>query len=77
MSTSNNCLVVGATGLVGGDVAHRLRKLGNVGSDHFPVHVILSHEPVAELEQDAPDADEDDEREAAETVVEGGTRAGG
>jgi uncharacterized protein YbjT (DUF2867 family) len=29
MSTSNNCLVVGATGLVGGDVAHRLRKLGN------------------------------------------------
>ena len=28
MSTSNTCLVVGATGLVGAAVAHRLRKLG-------------------------------------------------
>jgi endonuclease/exonuclease/phosphatase (EEP) superfamily protein YafD len=52
----------------------RLLKLGYVGSDHFPVHIVLSHEPEAEPGQQVPDADERDEREAVETVAEGVVR---
>ena len=48
-----------------------MRRLGYVGSDHFPVHLVLSHEPAAEAEQAAPAADGDDVREARATVAEG------
>ena len=45
-------------------------RLGNVGSDHFPVYVALSHEPEAAAEQDAPAESAEDLREAHETIVE-------
>ena len=48
-----------------------LRRLPYVGSDHFPVYVALSLEPDAAVEQEAPEADEDDQAEATETIVEG------
>ncbi len=47
-----------------------MRRLPYVGSDHFPMHVILSLEPDAEQEQAAPEADAADEQEASETVAE-------
>ena len=45
-----------------------MRVLGHVGSDHFPVFVDLAYVGDT-LEQDAPDADEDD-RERGEELVE-------
>ena len=48
-----------------------LRRLGYVGSDHFPVFVALSHEPAAAAEQEAPEETTEDLQEAAETVAEG------
>ena len=45
-------------------------RLGNVGSDHFPVYVHLSHEPEATAEQDAPEESAEDMREAQETIAE-------
>lgn len=53
-----------------------LRTLPYVGSDHFPVHIVLSHEPQAEEEQEAPEADARHVREAVETVDEGEREAG-
>ena len=56
-----------------------MRRLSNVGSDHFPVHVALSYEPAAAAEQDAPTPTTEDKREAQETAEEGlqrGTDAG-
>jgi endonuclease/exonuclease/phosphatase (EEP) superfamily protein YafD len=47
-----------------------LRRLKNVGSDHFPVYVTLSLETTAKFVQQAPDADEDDHAEAHETIQE-------
>src|SRR5688572_4226829 len=51
-----------------------MKRLPNVGSDHFPVYVALSYEPQAETEQEAPARTRDDEREADETA-ERGSRA--
>ena len=51
-----------------------LRRLDYVGSDHFPVYVVLSHEPAAAAEQEAPSAAAKDLDEAAETVAEGRAR---
>ncbi len=45
-------------------------RLGYVGSDHFPVCVVLSLEPDAAAEQEAPEADADDRAEADETLAE-------
>jgi endonuclease/exonuclease/phosphatase (EEP) superfamily protein YafD len=52
-----------------------LRRLPYAGSDHFPVYAVLSHEPDAEPEQEAPDADAADEREVHETIAEGKEQA--
>lgn len=54
----------------------RMARLGDVGSDHFPVHLIVDLEPEAAAEQQAPAADGADLQEAQETVAEardGGT----
>lgn len=48
-----------------------MRRLPYVGSDHFPVYAMLSYEPSAEGEQEAPAADAGDEQEAQSTIVEG------
>jgi endonuclease/exonuclease/phosphatase (EEP) superfamily protein YafD len=48
-----------------------LRRLPDVGSDHFPVYAALSHEPEAAAEQQAPTADGGDEHEARKTIAEG------
>jgi endonuclease/exonuclease/phosphatase (EEP) superfamily protein YafD len=47
-----------------------MRRLGYVGSDHFPVHIVISLEPDAPAEQEAPAADADDLAEARDTVRE-------
>jgi endonuclease/exonuclease/phosphatase (EEP) superfamily protein YafD len=47
-----------------------LRRLKNVGSDHFPVYVTLSLETTARFVQQAPEADADDHAEAHETIQE-------
>ncbi|EDQ03059.1 hypothetical protein DSM14862_03693 (plasmid) [Sulfitobacter indolifex] len=52
-----------------------LRRLPNIGSDHFPVFAELQYEPSAEAKQDAPKADHEDREEAAEMIQE--AREGG
>ena len=47
-----------------------MRTLGYVGSDHFPVHIVLSYEPQAAAEQQPPSADAADRQEAHKTVSE-------
>ncbi|GLC27101.1 endonuclease/exonuclease/phosphatase family protein [Roseisolibacter agri] len=57
----------------------RIARLGYVGSDHFPVHLVLDLEPEAAAEQQAPEAKASDLAEAHETVAEarnGGTSRG-
>lgn len=48
----------------------KLLRLPNIGSDHFPVFVELQFEPKAEVQQNAPEADDDDREEAAEMIEE-------
>ncbi len=48
-----------------------MRRLGKFGSDHFPIHVVLHHEPPAESEQQAPDADQEEEALAEEKIERG------
>lgn len=47
----------------------RMRRLGYVGSDHFPVHIVLSYEPQAAAQQEAPHANAGDLQEADETMA--------
>ncbi len=47
-----------------------LRRLPNIGSDHFPIHIALTYEKTAELTQVEPVATPDEEREAVGTIVE-------
>jgi endonuclease/exonuclease/phosphatase (EEP) superfamily protein YafD len=56
-----------------------MRRLPYVGSDHFPVYAMLSLEPSAERQQEAPIADAGDEQEARSTIAQGknGARASG
>ena len=49
----------------------RLEILGAFGSDHFPVHVRLVHDPSAVHEHEPPPADEDDRQEASEKIADG------
>jgi endonuclease/exonuclease/phosphatase (EEP) superfamily protein YafD len=53
----------------------RLQVLDSIGSDHFPIFVQLVHMPAAATEQEAPAADEDDRREAAEKIEDGVEKA--
>lgn len=50
-----------------------LRRLDDVGSDHFPMLVVLSHEPDAEEAQDEPDPNPGDAEDAREAIEEGGS----
>jgi len=45
-----------------------LRTLPNIGSDHFPLLVELSHEPDAEGSQEGPELDAGDREDAQEAV---------
>ena len=47
-----------------------LKRLGDVGSDHFPIAIELALGGDHPARQDAPDADADDEAEADEMVVD-------
>jgi endonuclease/exonuclease/phosphatase (EEP) superfamily protein YafD len=48
-----------------------LRRMGHVGSDHFPVLIELSLEPEAAAAQRAPAPTESDERGASEMIARG------
>jgi endonuclease/exonuclease/phosphatase (EEP) superfamily protein YafD len=48
-----------------------LRRLPDIGSDHFPVLVILDYTPGASSENEAPQPEAGDEQEAAEVIDEG------
>jgi endonuclease/exonuclease/phosphatase (EEP) superfamily protein YafD len=54
-----------------------MRRLDYVGSDHFPVQVILRLEEGAEEAQEAPAADGEDLQEAHETIAEARERVAG
>jgi hypothetical protein len=45
-----------------------LRRLGFVGSDHFPMCLALCYEPARQEEQPAPEEDASDRRQADEMV---------
>lgn len=47
-----------------------LRRMGKVGSDHFPVHAVLSYEPEARSEQRGPTADQGDVEETEDTIAD-------
>lgn len=46
-----------------------LKRLAFVGSDHFPVYAMLSHEPSAVAEQEAPKPDTSDLQEVNSTIA--------
>ncbi len=50
-----------------------LRRLSEIGSDHFPLFVELSHEPQARHTQEAPELNQDDEQDAQQAVDAAGT----
>jgi endonuclease/exonuclease/phosphatase (EEP) superfamily protein YafD len=47
-----------------------LRRLPNIGSDHFPIYIALTYEKTAELTQEEPVATDEEHEEAVETIVE-------
>jgi len=53
-----------------------MRRLGDIGSDHFPVYAALSLEPAAEHEQEAPEAGHGDRHEATKTIADGRSDSG-
>jgi endonuclease/exonuclease/phosphatase (EEP) superfamily protein YafD len=46
----------------------RLQVLTDIGSDHFPLFVELSHEPAAAFSQETPDLDAGDREDAQDSV---------
>lgn len=48
-----------------------MRRLGPIGSDHFPIYIKLSFEPERAGEQSRPDAENGDLQDARENVQEG------
>jgi endonuclease/exonuclease/phosphatase (EEP) superfamily protein YafD len=53
-----------------------LRRMGRIGSDHFPIYIALCHKPEAAARQSAPQPDAEDEQEADEAIEEGRQDAG-
>lgn len=49
----------------------QIERLRDIESDHFPIYIRLSFAPENEYEQKEPEADEDTQEEAAETIQEG------
>lgn len=47
-----------------------LKRMPNVGSDHFPIYISLCLEKTAELTQEEPEADRQEKLEAEETIKE-------
>ncbi len=47
-----------------------LRRLPNIGSDHFPIYIALTYETTAEFTQETPEAKPEDEQEADEKIEE-------
>lgn len=47
-----------------------LRRLPAIGSDHFPMLVVLDFDPSAVVQQEEPEADAGDEEEAKEAIAE-------
>ncbi len=45
-----------------------LSRLGYFGSDHFPIHAVLSHAPSAETEHERPVASEEQRKRAEEKI---------
>lgn len=48
----------------------KLERMPYIGSDHFPIFVALSLEPTAEITQEEPKADKEEQLEAVETIQE-------
>lgn len=48
-----------------------LRRLPDIGSDHFPLFVVLDYDPDASIENEEPQSDADDEQEAEEAIDKG------
>ena len=47
---------------------HRIDRLPDIGSDHYPIIVELQYQPELEAAQEEPEADQDDREEAARSV---------
>ena len=47
-----------------------LRRLPDIGSDHFPIYIALSYDHTAELTQEEPEATAEEEQEADEMLEE-------
>jgi endonuclease/exonuclease/phosphatase (EEP) superfamily protein YafD len=45
-----------------------IRRLRSIGSDHFPMHIVLHLEPRAKQEQEGPELDEEDKENANEKI---------
>jgi hypothetical protein len=48
-----------------------LRRLPDIGSDHFPILVVLDYDPGASVTVEEPQSDAGDEQEAEEAIDEG------
>uniref|UniRef100_UPI0025BE47A7 endonuclease/exonuclease/phosphatase family protein n=1 Tax=Aquisalimonas sp. TaxID=1872621 RepID=UPI0025BE47A7 len=48
-----------------------LRRLPDIGSDHFPMLVVLDYDPGASVAKEEPQPDAGDEQEADEVIEEG------
>jgi endonuclease/exonuclease/phosphatase (EEP) superfamily protein YafD len=48
-----------------------LERLPSIGSDHFPILIKLCFDPSARLQQETPDADHEDQRQADEKIKNG------
>ncbi|MGM0562656.1 MAG: endonuclease/exonuclease/phosphatase family protein [Pseudomonadota bacterium] len=48
-----------------------LRRLPNIGSDHFPIFVVLDYDPGASVANEEPQPDAGDEQEADEAIDKG------
>lgn len=47
-----------------------IRRLRNIGSDHFPMHIVLHLEPRAKQVQEGPDEADQEEKERADEKIE-------